>query len=198
MTSRKTAILAGAAIALYAVTGAAAFAQAPSPNAPPAPRADRQDGQGQRFGGQRFESRKGEGRFERAGGPERRDPSEHLKAVLQLKPNQDAALATFIAAMKPPAPQIRPASTPAPKTTTERLAAEEKRIDERTSQAKGRIAATRAFYNQLDAGQKKAFDELAPRLGDRGQGRGPPMPVMMQRRPMGPPMAPMAPPPPRS
>jgi hypothetical protein len=200
MTNRKTAIIAGAAIALYAVTGAAALAQAPAPGAP-APRADRQDrqdrqaGPGQRTPGERIDR---QARFER-GGHERRDPAEHLKAVLQLKPSQDAALATFLAAMKPQEPKAQPASAPALKTTTERLAAEEKRLDDRVAQAKSRIAATRAFYNQLDAGQKRAFDEMAPMIGGRGAGpgMGRRVPAMMPM-PMGAPMGPMAPPPPRS
>ena len=203
MTPRKTALIAGAAIALYAATGAAAFAQAPAPGAP-APRADRADRADRPDRNDRVERRtmvvrNGDRQMPFGhGGMQRRDPAEHLRAVLQLKPAQEGALTAFIASMKPPAPQMTPANTPAPKTTTERLALAEKRLDDRTAQAKARLAATRAFYNQLDAAQKRAFDEMAPMMGDRGPGRGPPMPVMMHRMPMGQPMAPMAPPPPKS
>ena len=190
MTPHRTAILAGAAIALYAATGAAAFAQAPAPGAPAA-RADRGAGpdRGSRFDGRQM-------RFEH-GAMQRRDPAEHLRAVLQLKPAQEAALKAFLAAMDPPAPRMALANTPAPKTTPERLALEEKRLADRTAQVRARLDATRRFYDQLDPGQKRAFDELAPMMGGRGRGIGPPMPVMMHGMPM-PPMGPMAPAAPRS
>jgi hypothetical protein len=206
MTPRQTAFIAGAAIALYVATGAAAFAQAPAPGAPPS-RGDRVQVPPERAGApqrnDRLERRtlvirngEREMRFER-GEMRRRDPAEHLRAVLQLKPAQDAALTAYLAALRPPAPQVRAANTPAPKTTPERLALEEKRLTDRTAQVRARLDATRRFYDQLDAGQKRAFDELAPMMGDRGHGMGPAMPVMMRHMPM-PPMAPMAPPPPRS
>jgi hypothetical protein len=49
---------------------------------------------------------------------------------------------------------------PQPVTTPERLDAMTRRIAEREGRAKARIDATRAFYGQLDATQKQAFDAL--------------------------------------
>ncbi len=197
MKTPRTALIAGAAIALYAATGAAAFAQAPAPGAaPPAERTDRAD-RNDRVERRTLVVRNGERPMRFEGRAQRRDPAEHLRAVLQLKPGQEGALKAFLAAMEPPAPRALPANTPAPKTTPERLALAEKRLADRTAQAKARLDATRTFYSQLDAGQKRAFDELAPMIGERGRGIGPRMPVTMHRM-QTPPMAPMAPPPPRS
>lgn len=188
---RKTPFIAGAAFALYAAAGAAAFAQTPPPGAQPPARGARPDMPG---GPQDLRNPRGMRPDFRA---ERRDPAEHLKAMLQLKPAQEPALTAFLAAMKPREPQMQPANTPMPKTTPERLALADRRLTERTAEAHAKLDATRRFYDQLDAGQKRAFDELGPMMmggpmGGMGSHR-----VMMRHMQM-PPMSPMAPPPPKS
>jgi hypothetical protein len=92
----------------------------------------------------------------------RRDPAEHLRNALQLRPNQEAALTAYIAALHPQhgAMMLHTDDHDGPKATPERLADEEKMLAEHDARVRAHIAATRAFYNQLDASQKKAFDEM--------------------------------------
>jgi hypothetical protein len=92
----------------------------------------------------------------------RRDPAEHLRNALQLRPNQEAALAAYIAGLHPQqgTMMVHADDHGGPKTTPERLADEERMLADHDARIRAQIAATRAFYNQLDAGQKKAFDEM--------------------------------------
>jgi hypothetical protein len=89
----------------------------------------------------------------------RADRAEHLRAVLQLKPSQEAALAAYVQALEPPKPESLPIAR-AGKTTPERLTAEEKMLEAHVVIMRARIEATRRFYDQLDPLQKRAFDEL--------------------------------------
>jgi hypothetical protein len=95
-------------------------------------------------------------------GMHHRDPSEHLRNALQLRPNQEAALAAYVGAMHPQhnVMVLHSDDHDGPKTTPQRLAEMEKMLAEHDARMKAHIDATRAFYNQLDAGQKKAFDEM--------------------------------------
>lgn len=182
MSRRLTVTIAGAACALYAAAGAAAFAQ-PTPAAPHAP-----GEHGKHHMGMRHER------------GEHRDPTAHLRAILQLKPGQEAALTAFVAAMKPPEhgrqgmTHMADGKPPAPKTTPERLAMMDKMMSEHMAKAHARLEAIRTFYNQLDPAQKKAFDELP--LPTMGGHRGGPMGHMQMMRTMHhmPPRPPMAPP----
>ena len=96
------------------------------------------------------------------------DPAEHLRTMLQLKPNQEAALQAYVAAIHPKhGPEgIVEMSGPGPsghgeaRTTTQKLADMEKRLADQSAQAKARIDATRKFYDQLEPSQKKVFDEM--------------------------------------
>src|SRR4051812_1638495 len=98
MSPRPSVYLAGAAFALYAAAGAAAFAQPLPPPPPPGAQSDHGDRPEHRMmmrGGDHHGMR-----FERGGeGPEQR--AAHLRAILQLKPGQEGALITYLAAMKP-------------------------------------------------------------------------------------------------
>lgn len=96
---------------------------------------------------------------------------QHMRDVLQLRPDQEGALKAFIAAMKPPerpapaadgAPLARPAT---PMTTPERLAKAEKRMAEHQAMFKKHNDAIRAFYGQLTPSQKTAFDALHQGMG---------------------------------
>jgi periplasmic protein CpxP/Spy len=154
MSQRMHLGLAASAIALYAVAGAA-LAQTPS-KAEPA----------------------GEHREHRVVVIDKTEMgarhAEHLKAILQLKPSQEAALAAYIEATKPDHARMMQMHQQArPKTTPERLAAEEKRLTERLAAGRARIEATRKFYDQLDPAQKRAFDALPAMHGPMMMGHGP-------------------------
>ena len=103
------------------------------------------------------------GRFERmkARMSERADA---LKATLQLRPEQEAAWNSYLAALQPPADLARPARADLRELTTpqrlDRMAELRKAHDAAFTQ---RDAATRAFYAQLDAAQQKAFDAQTAR-----------------------------------
>jgi hypothetical protein len=90
----------------------------------------------------------------------------HLNAVLQLQPNQQAALAAFLDAMKPPG-DIKDrmqhadggmAQMPTPERLDKMLA----HFDAMRAHIVARADATKQFYAQLSASQQKAFDALAP------------------------------------
>ena len=95
--------------------------------------------------------------------------AEHLRAALQLRPDQEPALKAFLDASKPAA---RPArgdrAAMAQMSTPQRLDAQRARMTERLARFDQRAAATKKFYAQLSPSQQKAFDTLAP----RGPGKG--------------------------
>jgi len=184
MSQRYLGVLAGAAFALSAAASAAAYAQA-APNAQPQPRAERHE--------RTMVVRHGDDRPDRA---------EHLRAILQLKPGQEAALTAYLTAMHPPhdhEKMTRMHGQARPKTTPDKLARMEARMAEHEAAMTSRIAATKRFYEQLDPAQKRAFDELPLMMGGA---RGP-MPRMRGMKinhphPPMPPMPPEPPAPPRS
>jgi Spy/CpxP family protein refolding chaperone len=171
----QTRRLALMAAAVFTVSTAAAVAVAQEGPPPPGmpPMAD--DGPGGPGGG--------------PGGPpmmrHRFDPeahAQHLRDVLQLRPDQDGALKTFIAATspKPRGDKGGPGEGQGPKpgeappkrlTTPERL----DRETEFLAHAKARIDATKAFYAALSPSQQKAFDALGPQVGFGHDGPGPMM-----------------------
>ena len=176
---RYQGAIAGAAFALFAAAGATAYAQ-PAPEAQP--RLER---------GERHEQRTVIIRR----GDERPDPAEHLRAILQLKPGQEAALTAYLEAMHPKGDHermMRMHGEGKAKTTPEKLARMEARMAERDAAMRSRIAATKRFYDQLDPAQKRAFDELPLMMGGH---RGP-MPMMHGMKIMHHPMPPMPPMPP--
>lgn len=103
--------------------------------------------------------------------------AQHLRDVLQLRPDQEGALKAFIAAMTPPEhPHPMGAdgdAPPKPATTPERLAMAEKRMAEHQAMFQKHAAAIRAFYAQLTPAQQKAFDALHPGGGRIHMRRGP-------------------------
>lgn len=146
-------------------------------------------------------------RIERAVGPGKQtrvlvmrhgDQEERLKNLLQLRPAQEAALKAFINATKPRRDHVMHLNAAAGrKTTPERLSEMEKRLAEQQAEGRARIEATRAFYAQLDASQKKAFDELPLMMAPHGFGPIPmgPMPIRHELPPA-PPSPPLPPHPP--
>lgn len=132
------------------------------------------------------------------------DHEERLRNLLQLRPGQEPALKAFIEASRPKHDHVvRVDAASERKTTPERLAEMEQRLSEQQAQGRARIEATRAFYAQLDAGQKKAFDELPLMMGPHGVGPMPVGPMVVRHdlppmppTPPAPPMPPMPPAPP--
>ncbi|MES2035486.1 MAG: Spy/CpxP family protein refolding chaperone [Pseudomonadota bacterium] len=107
----------------------------------------------------------------------RHDPArraDHLRAVLQLTSQQEPALQTFLASTSPKArgdwKRERRAPDAAPLTTPERLDRQAARMAERQQAFAQRAAATKAFYGQLTAPQRKAFDALHGRRDGPGRG----------------------------
>ncbi|HZZ70560.1 MAG TPA: Spy/CpxP family protein refolding chaperone [Phenylobacterium sp.] len=144
MSRLSLGVLAGAA---FALTAAAAYAQA-EPPVPPAPPAA--------FGDHPHVERH---MVVRHG----RDQAEHLRTMLQLKPSQEPALAAYLAAVSPARHHeaiVEMSDHGDAKTTPQRLADLEARLAEQTAQGRARIEATRKFYDQLEPSQKKVFDEM--------------------------------------
>lgn len=219
MIRRYSYLFAGAAFALYAAAGAVAFAQPAPEGKGPSETVVRSttDGQSREVrivrdaSGRTTITQDGKTtvvdpqqiraeahRMAIEGRGERRDPAEHLRNALQLRPNQEAALAAYVQAMRPQRTMLVRSDEPeAAATTPERLAQMERRLAEHDAVTRAYIQATRRFYDQLDARQKAAFDEL--RLGAepmgmmrqirfvRGMPHMPPMPPMPPRPPAPPP-----------
>jgi hypothetical protein len=161
-------LLAGGAAAAYAQTSPEASIRQAEQDARKAER----DGRVAAMEARRAEreARRADGRAQRVVVRRLGDPgdrAEHLRNILQLRPNQEAALTAYLAAMKPKADHlIRLDGEPdARRSTPERLADMEKRMAEREAEGRARIEATRRFYAQLDERQKKAFDELPLMMG---------------------------------
>lgn len=163
-------LAAGAAFAIYAAVGATAFAQpstsaATSPAQPPGRAGMHAETQAER--------------------------AERLRAILQLRPAQEPALQAYVAALEAAHHGMMMdgrAQGSAPATTPERLARMQQMMDRHRSAMTALIDATRRFYGQLDAPQKRAFDALPMmtmhggmggmggmrmmRMGEKGHGSG--------------------------
>lgn len=94
--------------------------------------------------------------------------ADHLRDMLQLRPDQEPALKAFLEATKPEVHRFemkhdkdgKPAEKPKMLTTPERLDAQARRMAEHQAAFQKRAAATRAFYAQLTPSQQKVFDTL--------------------------------------
>lgn len=119
-------------------------------------------------------------RHGRSADPEKR--AQRLRDVLQLRPDQDGALKTFVAATTPKIEIKREVikkekgdkadgdkmewAERAPMTTLERL----DRMTKAADAMKTRAEATRAFYTALTPSQQKTFDVLG--MGEDGVDEG--------------------------
>lgn len=197
-------LLAGGAFSIFALAGASAFAAQPAKVVKDerivieraGPGGQRQvivrKGAGPGHPGVFIQQGDGDQRHVimiRHGGPMQADK---LRALLQLKPAQEGALKAYLEALEPPDHDafIKLDGPGGDQTTLERLAAEERRLDEHTARAKARLNATRTFYAQLETPQQKAFDEM-PMLMEAGPMPFGPIPVasrMMMHMPMAMPM----------
>ncbi|MBI1404749.1 MAG: hypothetical protein GC145_01330 [Caulobacter sp.] len=123
---------------------------------------------GGRDGGMRWEGRRN---------PEMR--AQHLRDILQLRPDQEPALQAFLAARKPsmdhmkmdftPGPDGKPPAPPKMMTTPERLDMQARMMARHQAEFEKRAAAIKTFYAALSPSQQKAFDALhAGRMGGHG------------------------------
>lgn len=118
--------------------------------------------------------------------------SEHLSDILQLRPEQEPALKAFLEATRNDGghrDHMVKFERDSERTTLQRLDEMQARLAEQQAETARKIAAIKAFYGQLDASQKKAFDAM-PMLMFSGPSFGP------QLIPVGHPMPPMPPRPP--
>lgn len=128
--------------------------------------------------------------------------AEHLKDILQLRPEQEPALLAFLEATRGERGRhehLVRFDRDDDRSTLERLTAMEAKFAEQQDAAKRRIAAIRTFYGQLDEKQRKAFDAL-PMLMMVGPSMGPmmiPHPVRVAHHMPEPPTPPKPPAPPR-
>lgn len=125
-------------------------------------------------------------RMHEAHGPEmkarheamRKQHVEDLKTVLRLRPDQEAALAAFVAAHEPKTVERKP---PAPAATTpERLEAMARHEAEMRAHHDQMRQAMAKFYAALSPEQQKVFDALHRLKGHGGPGG----PMMMHRQGM--------------
>lgn len=111
-----------------------------------------------------------------ASGHARMDPAQRaemhaqkLRDVLQLRPNQEPALAELTRAMAPPADareRMQGARAEmAGLTTPERLDKMRERMARRQQAFDARAMAIKKFYAQLTPAQQKAFDAIGPMMG---------------------------------
>ena len=97
--------------------------------------------------------------------------ADYLRQTLRLRPDQDGALQSFLAAVQPPAGMMermraedeQARGLPTPQRLDRMLA----RMDQMRVFVVGRIAATKRFYAQLTPEQQRAFDSL----GEQGGGQ---------------------------
>lgn len=130
--------------------------------------------------------------------------AEHLKDILQLRPEQEPALKTFVEAMKTSEGAHKghmvKLDRDTDRTTPQRLDDMQARLAEQQTEAARRIAAIRTFYGQLDARQQKAFDAM-PMLMMVGPSMGPMVlpghPMRVSHRMDRPPEPPKPPAPPK-
>ena len=149
---KSTYVRAATAVALFMALSASAGAQ----ERPAAPGVQGREGRAAEFQKRFVEMRQ---RHE-----------QRLHDLLQIKPDQEAAFKTYLAAIEP---QPKPGEggpghdgqrgERAPMTTLERL----DRMTARIDVLQQRVSATRTFYGALSPDQRKAFDVM-PRMGEGG------------------------------
>lgn len=159
---RKSLIrLALAGAAVTALAAGAASAQIPAPPPPPAPPAPPSMDAMMAMGPGMMFMHHGRGLD-----PAKR--AEHLRDVLQLRPDQDGALKAYVEATSPKIVVRKDNDDDKPGEKMDRLVDRKppttlERLDQMSKVAEAmqkRVAATRAFYIALSPSQQKAFDAL--------------------------------------
>ncbi|MDQ0464919.1 Spy/CpxP family protein refolding chaperone [Caulobacter ginsengisoli] len=137
------------------------------------------------------------------GGPmggmgEKMDPAkhaQHLRDVLQLRPDQEGALQAFLKSMEHPKDMGDMPKMDGPMTTPQRLDMMLTMMAKHQAMMEKHVAAVKAFYAQLSPAQQKAFDALHDEMMGGMMGGGG-MRMIMRRGPhsddggMGPPPPP--------
>jgi len=102
--------------------------------------------------------------------------AERLRAVLQLRPDQEPALRALIAATQPPPGERErwrgDREAMARLSTPERLDRIAARMNERATRFRQHADATKRFYAQLTPAQQKAFDAMPMKGMGEGHGGG--------------------------
>ena len=135
------------------------------------------------------------------------DRSDTLSAVLQLRPDQEPALRTFLEATRhsrdhDPDRGVRFDRGTDEATTLQRLDAMQARTAAQMAETDRKIAAIKAFYAQLDTRQQKAFDAMpmlmmvGPNIGPTMIPRPTPISYRYEHREVVPPIPPVPPTPP--
>jgi hypothetical protein len=101
--------------------------------------------------------------------PSSADMAQMFRARLSLRPDQDEALNAFLQAVAPPPGMERrmreDEAAARTMTTPQRLDLAISEMDQMRRVMVGRAQATRAFYNQLNPEQQRAFDAMGGQSG---------------------------------
>lgn len=179
-STRRLALAASAVLAL-AASGGTALAQMtppapPAPPAPPPPPMPPMDAM--MMGGHPMAMM----HHRMHGDPEAH--ARHLRDVLQLRPDQDAALKAYLDATAPKKmadgmmwesqeSDSKDGADDKPLTTPERLDRQAAHMAKMAEAFQKRASATKAFYAALSPSQQKAFDAIGPHGGPKmGHGEG--------------------------
>ncbi|HEY5289878.1 MAG TPA: Spy/CpxP family protein refolding chaperone [Caulobacteraceae bacterium] len=96
--------------------------------------------------------------------PSPADQSDRLRRQLNLRPDQETALQSFVAAMQPKPGEVdrlrAEAQRDAVLPTPQRLDAMLARMDSMRGEVMARINATRVFYAGLTPAQRSVFDQM--------------------------------------
>lgn len=167
-TTRRLALAASAVLAI-AASGGAALAQMSPPPPPPAPPLPPLPPlppmEAMMMGGHDMAMM----HHGKHGDPEAH--AKHLRDVLQLRPDQDAALKAYLEATAPKTMaeglkwESKDDGDDKPLTTPERLDRQAAHMTKMAETFQKRASATKAFYAALSPSQQKAFDALAPHHG---------------------------------
>lgn len=143
-----------AALGAAVCVSSASFAQEPPPGAGPPPPVEQQAGH--EHWAERMKAH-AEAR------------ARELRAILNLRPDQEAAFQAFLASMKPehpPGERGRPGmGEEAQLTTPQRLDRMAARMAEHQAEFQRRAAAIKTFYAALSPEQQRAFDALHGMMG---------------------------------
>lgn len=179
MTLNPTRIGLLASAALILALAGAAQAAPQAGDAPPAPKIERKV---VIMGGP-----EGPGMMGMRMGDEKMDPAkhaQHLRDVLQLRPDQEGALQAFLKAVEPPKDMPPMPGMDKPMTTPERLDMMVSMMTQHVAMMQKHVAAVKAFYAQLTPAQQKAFDALHEQMMGEMMGGGG-MRMMIRRGPHG-------------
>ena len=124
--------------------------------------------------------------------------AQHLRDILQLRPDQEPALQAFLTSMQPPEklPEHMDPEAMEKMTTPERLDWMSARMSEHQAMFQAHADAIKKFYSALNPAQRKAFEAAHAGHGGRGGEGGEGRMVMRFRHEGHGPMPPHAPEPP--